>query len=457
MSTSADKQATMRATLLILTQIAWCWGCGGGSKQDSVTPPNSGLFGAVTVDPSVIQNAPQPLVFGNTGPGNGADLSIEAAMPAIGNQGQFPSCVGWTVGQGLATFEAARTSGNVPNAPSSIASAIDLYAKTLVAQRQNGEPFDCPGGTSGYRAMGVMVQFGAASAAEVPYVEGCIAPSNYQSFRLNSMRVIRPSDTDVIKSLLTNGHPVALMARTYYDISSWGFTARDGEVYVGNGQVNPAGNHAMLIVGYDDARGAWRVRNSWGTAWGDSGYFWMAYGTFDATALECYAADEGGTSDPPPPPGGVVSFASFDSVHYRSYSTGVYYIVHPFTLSEPIYVTRGRLIYEVNGGTTPWFTANQWMVSSYAWWTNGQFPFPDGNYSLEMEGLDRNGNPVTVKGTAPLRIGGWVRKSGPVHSVEAPRSSLETIKSLQPTSSGRLRPGDEVVVNGQRVRMESSR
>ena len=37
------------------------------------------------------------------------------------------------------------------------------------------------------------------------------------------------------------------------------------------------GLHAMLIVGYDDARGAWLVRNSWGPEWGDLGHLWIAY------------------------------------------------------------------------------------------------------------------------------------------------------------------------------------
>ena len=33
----------------------------------------------------------------------------------------------------------------------------------------------------------------------------------------------------------------------------------------------------MLIVGYDDARGAWLVRNSWGAGWGEQGHLWIAY------------------------------------------------------------------------------------------------------------------------------------------------------------------------------------
>lgn len=49
------------------------------------------------------------------------------------------------------------------------------------------------------------------------------------------------------------------------------------------------GGHVVTIVGWDDSfpaasfvtnpgqNGAWLVKNSWGTAWGDGGYFWLSY------------------------------------------------------------------------------------------------------------------------------------------------------------------------------------
>ena len=40
----------------------------------------------------------------------------------------------------------------------------------------------------------------------------------------------------------------------------------------------PEGGHAVMCVGYDDERGVFIVRNSWGTGWGDGGYFYMPYG-----------------------------------------------------------------------------------------------------------------------------------------------------------------------------------
>ncbi len=72
----------------------------------------------------------------------------------------------------------------------------------------------------------------------------------------------------------------------------FGFTVYTSFPRVGDGQVDVpmpqprerrAGGHAVVAVGYDDARaigqarGALLIRNSWGTAWGDKGYGWMPY------------------------------------------------------------------------------------------------------------------------------------------------------------------------------------
>jgi C1A family cysteine protease len=39
----------------------------------------------------------------------------------------------------------------------------------------------------------------------------------------------------------------------------------------------PIGGHAVMAVGYDDARQWMLVRNSWGPEWGMKGYFTLPY------------------------------------------------------------------------------------------------------------------------------------------------------------------------------------
>ena len=35
--------------------------------------------------------------------------------------------------------------------------------------------------------------------------------------------------------------------------------------------------HAVLCIGYDDKKQAWHCKNSWGTNWGEEGFFWLDY------------------------------------------------------------------------------------------------------------------------------------------------------------------------------------
>lgn len=40
---------------------------------------------------------------------------------------------------------------------------------------------------------------------------------------------------------------------------------------------NPTSNHAVMIIGWDDSKEAWLMRNSWSDTWGDNGYAWIKY------------------------------------------------------------------------------------------------------------------------------------------------------------------------------------
>ncbi len=56
-------------------------------------------------------------------------------------------------------------------------------------------------------------------------------------------------------------------------------------------------NHAVVIVGWDDRRQAWRVRNSRSASWGEAGYGWVTYGSNHLGAWATWVQPE--------PPGAV--------------------------------------------------------------------------------------------------------------------------------------------------------
>ena len=61
-------------------------------------------------------------------------------------------------------------------------------------------------------------------------------------------------------------------------------------------------NHAIVLVGWDDSLGAWRLRNSWGPDWGEDGYMWIAYGKNYVGYSANYVIYAGSTPPTPTPP-----------------------------------------------------------------------------------------------------------------------------------------------------------
>jgi C1A family cysteine protease len=52
--------------------------------------------------------------------------------------------------------------------------------------------------------------------------------------------------------------------------------------------IDPGALHAVCLVGVDDAAGRVKVRNSWGTGWGQNGYAWMPIDALDMVLREAW-------------------------------------------------------------------------------------------------------------------------------------------------------------------------
>jgi C1A family cysteine protease len=80
-----------------------------------------------------------------------------------------------------------------------------------------------------------------------------------------------------IKLALAAGYPV-VVGLTLYDSFEGDQATNTGLVPMPNKRKEQElGGHAVLIVGYDDAKNYFVVRNSWGVSWGDHGYFYLPY------------------------------------------------------------------------------------------------------------------------------------------------------------------------------------
>jgi C1A family cysteine protease len=75
---------------------------------------------------------------------------------------------------------------------------------------------------------------------------------------------------------LADGFPFVFGFSVYESFES-ATVARTGVAPMPRRDEKLLGGHAVLAVGYDDAKERFLVRNSWGTGWGMKGYFTLPY------------------------------------------------------------------------------------------------------------------------------------------------------------------------------------
>jgi hypothetical protein len=101
------------------------------------------------------------------------------------------------------------------------------------------------------------------------------------NYRAVAYGYVRPVDkvppAEALKEALLKHGP--LLVGVY---ASKSFHAYRGGVYSSLDKPEggePPINHAVLLVGWDDKLGAWKVKNSWDVKWGLGGYMWIKYGS----------------------------------------------------------------------------------------------------------------------------------------------------------------------------------
>jgi hypothetical protein len=90
------------------------------------------------------------------------------------------------------------------------------------------------------------------------------------------------NNPDAVKAALANG-PLVTTLTAYADFMTYA-----GGVYK-HVTGDSLGGHAVSIVGYDDTKQAWLIRNSWGPEWGENGFAWMSYEDESGIGSETWA------------------------------------------------------------------------------------------------------------------------------------------------------------------------
>ena len=153
-----------------------------------------------------------------------------------------------------------------------------------------------------------------------------------------------PTVSTLRNAVYENG-PVVVVFDVYSDFYSY----RSGVYSYTSGIYE--GGHAVLVVGWNDTDNAFIVKNSWGTGWGESGYFRIAYSELTGTTrLARYSYSYGNV-----PPVGFAYLSPSDGITKRS--------INPDLDWQD---SAGATSYDIYFGTTnhPPFLANE-VTSSF--------------------------------------------------------------------------------------------
>lgn len=92
------------------------------------------------------------------------------------------------------------------------------------------------------------------------------------------------NDIDSMKAALLNGNPFVVGILVYSSFET-DMVAKTGIVPMPIGTDILLGGHAVVCVGFDDIKEQFIMRNSWGTAWGDNGHFYVPYAYLASSTL----------------------------------------------------------------------------------------------------------------------------------------------------------------------------
>lgn len=108
--------------------------------------------------------------------------------------------------------------------------------------------------------------------------------SSAATHKVTSYHSVADGDIETMKSVIASGFLVGFGFQVY-DYFMGADMASKAFLNVPTPTEQLQGGHAVCLVGYDDTKKAFLVRNSWGAGWGLAGYFWMSYDYVSNTQL----------------------------------------------------------------------------------------------------------------------------------------------------------------------------
>ncbi len=229
---------------------------------------------------------PSPRIQLEAGAGELDDACDNSAgLPPVGNQGGQGSCTAWATAYYYLTYTQGQEFGWDLTDPNHQMSPAFTYNMINGGADRGSHPSD---------AFLLFEQVGCGTYADMPYTD---ADHNrlpeedtfrggfpFRTLTTYSINTHTQAGLEDLKNHLLNGN-IAATAITVWDNFN-GINAYDTTYCVADIRGTDPGGHAVTVIGFDDDRvtndgvGAFRMVNSWGTGWGNDGFWWMSYEAF---------------------------------------------------------------------------------------------------------------------------------------------------------------------------------
>ncbi|GIL61723.1 hypothetical protein Vafri_16122, partial [Volvox africanus] len=194
------------------------------------------------------------------------DVSYNYISP-VKDQGSCGTCVAFAA---AAVAEAA-----VPAVSGARVNTNDFSEQWLFFC--NGMYFpDCTSGWYASEAADVIVSKNIPYEYNYPYLDGpgCTLSSPPESRPGGTFSQTTYTDINLAKEHIRTYGSVMTYFAVYTDFFSWDFSSGP---YVWDGVSELTGYHEVQTIGYSDSGSYWVAKNSWGTSWGEQGFFRISY------------------------------------------------------------------------------------------------------------------------------------------------------------------------------------
>lgn len=262
----------------------------GGAATAIVEPPGSGPSGervtptrlfhghGTGFDPEAEKAATEGMAVSTLQPRVTVPVSYDLSRfaPVAGNQGSVGSCTAWA-----SSYTAVSLLMNEQGITDSPTAPMYIYAQIAKGRDR---------GASIVATLQMKKDQGIDTKSH--YLPGdfdyTTQPTDDQRANAARYRIVGydriangPGASQAVKTAISQGQPVIVAINLRYSFDE--ITPDNPQYSPGNDTNDPlAGYHAVTIIGYDEA--GVRIENSWGTNWGDSGFFTTPWSTIESTS-----------------------------------------------------------------------------------------------------------------------------------------------------------------------------